>query len=53
MEYFNILYSIDNKYIVILLASIYSLISNGSIKNLKMYIITSNFEKNIIIFKSI
>ena len=46
MEYFNILYSIDNRYIDILLASIYSLISNGGIKNLKIHIITSNFEKN-------
>lgn len=41
----DILYTTDNRYLDIMLASIYSLICNGNIENLKIHIITSNFSK--------
>ena len=45
MEYFDILYSVDNRYIDIMLSSIYSLLCNGKLENLRIHIITSNFSK--------
>lgn len=42
----DVLYTVDNRYLDILLASIYSLLCNGNIKNLKIHIITSHFSKN-------
>lgn len=42
----DIMYATDDRYLDIMLGSIYSLICNGNIKNLKIHIITSNFSKN-------
>lgn len=45
MKYFDILYSVDNRYIDIMLGSIYSLLYNSKIENIRLHIITSNFSK--------
>lgn len=43
MKSLDVLYTVNNKYLHICLASILSLIRNGNISNLKLHIITSDF----------
>ena len=46
MNKLDVLYSSDNRYIDIMLASIISLIENSEIDNLNIHIISYNFKKN-------
>ena len=45
MNKLDVLYSSDNRYIDIMLASIISLIENSEIDNLNIHIISYNFKK--------
>lgn len=45
MKKLDVLYTVNDKYLDICLASILSLIKNGNIQNLKIHIITSNFDR--------
>ena len=40
----NILYTVNNKYVAIMLTSLYSLIKNGNLPYINLYVVTSNFE---------
>lgn len=44
MQYNDILYTTDNKYIDVMLCSIYTLIKNGNLKNMRIHIVCENFE---------
>ena len=46
MERLDVLYTVNNKYIDVMLASILSLIENGNVNNIRLYIITSDFTKD-------
>ena len=46
MERLDVLYTINNKYIDVMLAAILSLIENGNVNNLRLHIITSDFTKD-------
>ncbi len=46
MEKLDVLYTVNNKYIDVMLASILSLIENGNIDYLRLHIITSEFTKD-------
>ena len=46
MERLDVLYTVNNKYIDIMLASILSLIEHGQVNNLRLHIITSDFNKD-------
>ena len=44
MEKLDVLYTINNKYVDIMLVSILSIITNGEVSNLRIFIITSDFK---------
>ena len=44
MERLDVLYTVNNKYVDVMLASILSLIENGKV-NIRLHIITSDFTK--------
>ena len=46
MERLDVLYTVNNKYIDVMLASILSLIENGQVNNLRLHIIVSDFTKD-------